>query len=469
MGKLYVFAIGGTGSRVLRSLTMLLASGCKTESSEIVPIIIDPDASAADMTRTVELLKCYSRIHKKLNYTNAESNRFFETELTESLPNYRLPIKNTSDKKYHEFINFSSMSRENQALVSMLFSEANLDSDMNVGFKGNPNVGSVVLNQFATSTEYQNFEGNFQQGDRIFIISSIFGGTGASGFPLLLKTFREASGANQGLISNATIGAITVLPYFGLQQDKNSAIDSTSFISKARSALSYYSRNIIDNNSIDYLYYIADNVQNVYENCEGGQGQRNDAHIVEMLAALSILDFDKNADPQNRPNYPQTKEFGLKQESNQINFGDFAQGSKNMLAAPLTQMMLFSRFCNEKLDGEIDQQPWSKVNGLDKTFFSSDFSNDVRLFLSEYEHWVCEMQANKRSFAPFEMKASDPISGVRGYVPSYGFFNKKGFNRINDELNNQTKSKNTEKTSSQKFMDIFYKATKEIVSKTLKM
>ena len=50
MGKLYVFAIGGTGSRVLRSLTMLLASGCKTESSEIVPIIIDPDASAADLS-----------------------------------------------------------------------------------------------------------------------------------------------------------------------------------------------------------------------------------------------------------------------------------------------------------------------------------------------------------------------------------------------------------------------------------
>lgn len=31
MSKLYVFAIGGSGSRVLRSLTMLLAAGVKTD------------------------------------------------------------------------------------------------------------------------------------------------------------------------------------------------------------------------------------------------------------------------------------------------------------------------------------------------------------------------------------------------------------------------------------------------------
>ena len=49
MSKLYVFGIGGTGSRVLRALTMLLASGVKCDAEKIVPIIIDPDDSAADM------------------------------------------------------------------------------------------------------------------------------------------------------------------------------------------------------------------------------------------------------------------------------------------------------------------------------------------------------------------------------------------------------------------------------------
>lgn len=43
------------------------------------------------------------------------------------------------------------MSLENQAIMRMLFSNANLASDMNVGFKGNPNIGSIVLNQFTDS------------------------------------------------------------------------------------------------------------------------------------------------------------------------------------------------------------------------------------------------------------------------------------------------------------------------------
>ena len=43
MSKLYVFGIGGTGSRVLRSFTMMLAAGVKIGANEIVPIIIDPD------------------------------------------------------------------------------------------------------------------------------------------------------------------------------------------------------------------------------------------------------------------------------------------------------------------------------------------------------------------------------------------------------------------------------------------
>ena len=50
MSKIYIFAIGGTGSRVLKSLTMLLAAGVKTNASEIVPIIIDPDAACGDKT-----------------------------------------------------------------------------------------------------------------------------------------------------------------------------------------------------------------------------------------------------------------------------------------------------------------------------------------------------------------------------------------------------------------------------------
>src|SRR5918994_293056 len=80
MSKLFIFGIGGTGSRVIRSLTMLLAAGAEIKNCEkIVPIIIDPDAQNGDMNRTVELLKVYRRLHKHLG---SRSNGFFKTDIS---------------------------------------------------------------------------------------------------------------------------------------------------------------------------------------------------------------------------------------------------------------------------------------------------------------------------------------------------------------------------------------------------
>ena len=184
MSKLYVYAIGGSGSRVLRSLTMLLANGiiCK---DEVVPMIIDPDYSNGDLVRTVDLMRLYRKIHKSLQFGNTTNNKFFSTDISSfNGGNFLLPLVGTSGITFENYIELGTMSKENQAFMKMLFSDANLSSDMNVGFKGNPNIGSIVLNQFTQSVEYETFEKDFVAGDKIFIISSIFGGTGASGFPL---------------------------------------------------------------------------------------------------------------------------------------------------------------------------------------------------------------------------------------------------------------------------------------------
>ena len=191
MAKLYVFGIGGTGARVLRSFTMMMAAGVNIGADEIVPIIIDPDASNADLTRTVALMNTYRTIHSSLSFTPKNESTFFRKELSQILVNYTLRINDTDDKTFLQFIDLPSMDKSSQAMMRMLFSEKNLGSSMDVGFKGNPNIGSIVLNQIVDSNDFQVFANNFEAGDKIFIISSIFGGTGASGFPLLLKTLRR--------------------------------------------------------------------------------------------------------------------------------------------------------------------------------------------------------------------------------------------------------------------------------------
>lgn len=166
MSKLYVFAIGGSGSRVLRSLTMLLSSGVHT-NYEIVPMIVDPDQSNGDLVRTVDVMRSYENIHNALSFNNNEKNEFFKNPISalNDDGNYLLPLVGTSGISFENYLSLGTMSLENQAIMRMLFSNANLASDMNVGFKGNPNIGSIVLNQFTDSKDYNTFATNFVNGD----------------------------------------------------------------------------------------------------------------------------------------------------------------------------------------------------------------------------------------------------------------------------------------------------------------
>ena len=115
MSKLYIFAIGGSGSRVLRSLTMLMASGVGT-SNEVVPIIIDPDTPNGDRVRTEELLRLYESIRAELSFNDSIKNRFFSTELASINKNgvYTIPIQGTSGIAYENWLNLNTMSSENQ-------------------------------------------------------------------------------------------------------------------------------------------------------------------------------------------------------------------------------------------------------------------------------------------------------------------------------------------------------------------
>lgn len=188
--KTYVFGIGGTGARVIKSLVMLMSAGIDMHTDEIVPIFIDPDNAAADLTRTVTVLRSYQIINEHILFTKDVEDKFFKTRIGEPISGFKMNLANVSNGTFAQYMNFGTLSVENQALARILFSDINWGTMMDVGFKGNPNIGSVVLNQFTRSQDFVDFAANFQQGDRIFIISSIFGGTGASGFPLLLKNLR---------------------------------------------------------------------------------------------------------------------------------------------------------------------------------------------------------------------------------------------------------------------------------------
>lgn len=441
---------------------MLLASGVKVGVDEIVPIIIDPDTSNADLTRTVSLLNKYSAIRSQLKFSPENESRFFRTEIKQILPNFTLLINDTDSKSFQQFIDYASMSKANQALTKMLFSDKNLQSSMEVGFKGNPNIGSVVLNQIVHSNDFETFANDFSEGDRIFIISSIFGGTGASGFPLLLKTLRKGSNfPNHDIINHATIGALTVLPYFKLKRDDESEIDSSTFISKTKSALAYYENNISKNGSIEALYYLADDVAKTYDNHEGGSAQQNDAHLIEFLGATAIVDFTNNT-------YMATAnmELGIKDGTDTVSFNSFNNKMRSMLYNPMVQFTMMANALTHKVN-TYTSDSFNANKGNFEDLYSSLFFNDLTDFFRKYHEWLKEMQENKRALYLFNLSCGDkPFELVEGAEPKRILSRYSDYDLVTDRLNSAIK-KCKSNGKENKFLEMFYLGTQKLIKEKL--
>lgn len=421
MNNLYVFAIGGTGARVLYSLTMLLASGVKIQAKKVIPIIIDTDDSCGNTTRLITLLRNYQSIYGSLSHIGKINA--FDTEIGEmGFPSpYYMPLCPNSKVEFKNGIGLASMSAENQALMHMLYSDGNLDLNMKMGFQGNPNMGSVILNQFKNCTEFETFAKNFHDDDGIFIISSIFGGTGASGFPLLVKNLRSAAGVpNAHALQQSKIGAITVMPYFDL--DKGKEIDSDTFIQKTKAALAYYEKNLSGEQTIggqkvkdlQIHYYIGDGYRQPQPNNPGNAAQTNASHFVEFASALAIIDYAEEW--QNLPlGSCDYKEFAVESDGSEaITLPYLSDSTREIIGKPLMEMTLAAKFIRDHFTSQD-----AKTQDWYQTYAKNARNNSFRNFTKDFLNWLEEMANKDRgtTFCPFTLdnKPNAVYEFVNGY------------------------------------------------------
>jgi len=318
MRRLFIFAIGGTGARVLRSLDMILAADGEIfdPASQVVPIIIDYDVNNGDKKRTIEQMTLYSKINRGIYGSRPvfddryPAKGFFSTKMTEmgklmddhpGVSTFDLHYDpDPNSKKYSDSIDYNLLNgqlQSTQFLIDSLYNTstdqefAELHIDTTVGFRGNPNIGSVMFKDIESKPEYKEFIRlcDSNQDDRVVIIGSLFGGTGSSGIPVLVNAIRNNTAAN---INSVKIATILVCPYFKIGQPTDRSegvIDDKIFESKTKAALHYYKSTL--NNKIDGIYYLGDtNKENVDHNI-GKEAQKNPAHIVELAAALSVCHF----------------------------------------------------------------------------------------------------------------------------------------------------------------------------------
>ncbi len=410
MKKVFVFCIGGTGIRVMKSVTMLMASGMSTNGYTVVPIIIDPHLDLEEKKNLHTLIDYYEKIYKQsidngtstLNPLEGFFNSEMQTigEINNQLNDTRQAVG--SNEKFRSYINMSNLGTTdiNNYFVETLFSTKNLNNPLSVGFKGNPNVGTVVLGEMIEQADwFKAFKIHCEKDDRVFIISSIFGGTGASGFPLIEKKIRNAS--QQPAVKNVLMGAVTVLPYYGLKDPSTtgSDIDSSNFYTKTKAALAYYDKNILS----DYLYYIGEKtLRQVYENDEAKQ--EDTANFIELIAASSLFDFLK----RERPERQQFLSRAIEDDKESMSIKFLGSGYNDIVKCVADYMLL------RHLVEDVPNEPFFplvKNRGLNDAFYKDQAFQNLKKFTVEYFKWYHELANNKRAFAPLHYDDPKQMSG----------------------------------------------------------
>jgi hypothetical protein len=428
--RLFVFAIGGTGSKVLTQFVMMLAAGVRPldattgkplENFSVVPIIIDPHVENAGLQEAQKLLTSYRNIRKRI-YGDEQTARsgFFSVKVETLKDVNKNQNSNVEDKfyfrsdaisksKFSDFISLKDMSTKNEEFSKLIFSEDELNTQMKEGFFGSPNIGCVALRDFVNSQDFKNICGNFNLngGDRMFFIGSLFGGTGAAGLPLLISSIRFLGNSSSNTQvatepAKSPIGALMMLPYFSIQKDEKSSIDMADWFIKSKSALSYYEKNL--DKYINSIYYVADQLMSKpYDNDPGYNGQSaNKAHIAEFCGALSLFDFagiDKDNLTYNEGKNEVEKSdchyncysFKSSADASITAFSfKFLPASTNVLVMkPLMKFFILRNFMSQTLK-KCSGKPFAKQ--LDSNILNIPAKDYLEYFFGEFDNCFKEME-----------------------------------------------------------------------------
>jgi len=199
---------------------------------------------------------------------------------------------------------------------------------------------------------------------------------------------------------------LSVLPYFKLKEAKETSdIDSNDFMTKTKSALTYYN-NPDFTKQYNSLYYIADpdGQTEGYENNE--EKQPNKAHLVELLGAISIIHFAEN----NNQREGDVKEYCLGGNVQGINFRNIGNTTRDLIKSKLTSLHLFSKIHTD-IKENYKSISFCKANNFSANFFQNEFftdeENGLETFFNEfYNKWISDLESNQRSFIPFNLKVN---------------------------------------------------------------
>ena len=304
----YLILLGGTGARCGEIFVHMCANGYFAGNS-IHMLYIDSDEDNGNARMFRQLVDLYQDCRLRYHNDVSPIPCFFQTEITLSIVN---PVKEKMVFRDIASLGQTDVAdiRAAKALMRALYSDEECETRISDGFFARPNVGAALFS--ASMDEIMKeflkdicISQQDMQKVKIFMIGSLFGGTGASSLPTIsryLKRKLYAESTDQLIGDKLKIGGCMVLPYFSFSRSKQKreiatddvTIEANKFATKTHCALEYYKKVDSDpeHKTFDSLYLLGHDghdVRGLYNT--GGSGQRNMPHIVEFYAAMAAVTF----------------------------------------------------------------------------------------------------------------------------------------------------------------------------------
>jgi hypothetical protein len=257
---------------------------------------------------------------------------------------------------------------EKAGIADLLFTNNAKTFDLKHGYRAQTHLGSMLMYHSIINDIKQNDKSDLKRWiqelitassagnhPRVFILGSVFGGTGASSIPIIPKAIRDAA----NLISDATdieqnayFGATLLTSYFSFplpsdkdKQQQKVIATSDKFSLNSQAAMMFYEADETVKKTYQKFYMMGTEGLDWKpgkikdKTITGGESQENDSHYIELLAAFAAYHFfnskEEDTDEANLRGLKDLKSencveylYRTFDENGKIDFTDFVGSEK---------------------------------------------------------------------------------------------------------------------------------------------
>jgi hypothetical protein len=440
-----LIGVGGTGAKVLEAFTYLTIAGFPgTVFPSDMPYnlrMVDTDKENGNLARLLKLLTLLNDKDENKDYGSPMQMHFDGySKYSENTPNWvaghishkLLPADNDTNKSSSDFLwqieltDIETLEQLEKALksehglrrISPLLNALYGDEDMtalqNVGFHGRPRIGALRLQYefekdsspggsgFWDALSNQNIF--LENETQLMFTGSIFGGTGASGIPNLIRLCQKRYFTED---SKSSLGMTLLLPYYKFENsDEECPADPRQFRLNSKLALLYYHNSkLLSGLSNPSVYLIGRDVSGNMKAISGDvslaagkEKQINPALPAELTAAISLIDYFRNKKSEAEVHWCETGNItDMPTESLNIR-NDFPIGSslENALFRLASFSLLWKILSSNRPDGVSDLLAFRSLHDIksEKSKRWVSVLGSVDIFATDTLNWLLQLNAN---------------------------------------------------------------------------